>query len=103
MHSGIISETVQLDKNAREQVSALNKEKENLEARLKKDEKEIVLHNKKEIKAAILESKQKYEAEIEAKKVNEKIQFDQMLGQIKSAFEKKEAEWVESIYAFCID
>ncbi len=103
MHTALIRETIQLDKNAREKVEALNKEKENLEARIKTDEKAIVLKHKQDIEKLILDTKQTYEAEIESKHINERIKFDKMCDEIKKAFEEKEAEWIESIYAFCIE
>lgn len=103
MHTALIRETIQLDKNAREKVQALNLEKERLETRVKEDEQAIILKHKREIEALINETKQKYEAEIASKNVNERIKFDKMCDEIKQAFEAKEAEWIESIYAFCIE
>ncbi|MDY0210182.1 MAG: hypothetical protein RBQ91_02075 [Acholeplasma sp.] len=103
MHTDLIKETIQLDKQAREKVEMLRKEKETLEKRIQMDEQALIEKHKRELETLIEKTRQNYESEILLKKETEKAKFDHMCEEIKHSFEEKESEWVESIYAYCIE
>ncbi|MBM7453538.1 TRAP-type C4-dicarboxylate transport system substrate-binding protein [Acholeplasma morum] len=103
MHTALIKETIQLDKEAREAVNALQKEKETLEERVKQDELALIKTNKKKLTDLIESTKQNYEAEIVSKTEKEKEKFIEMLDVIKKEFDEKENEWIDAIYAYCVE
>lgn len=102
MHSGIIRETVLLDKVAREKVEKLEKEKAMLDIKIKADEKKIQLENMAFIQKTIDDTKTNFENEIALRKETELKKFNDNLALIKSQFDEHEEQWIYMIYSFCI-
>ncbi|MCV2232373.1 hypothetical protein [Paracholeplasma manati] len=102
MHSGIIRETVLLDKVAREKVEKLEKEKAMLDIKIKADEKKIQLENMAFIQKTIDDTKTNFENEIALRKETELKKFNDNLALIKSQFDEHEEQWIDMIYSFCI-
>lgn len=102
MHSGIIRETVLLDKVAREKVKKLEDEKAMLEIKIKSDEKKIQLENMAFIQKTIDDAKTRFKNEIVLREETELKKFNDNLALIKSKFDEHEEQWVEMIYSFCI-
>lgn len=102
MHSGIIRETVLLDKVAREKVEKLENEKAMLDIKIKADEKKIQLENMAFIQKTIDDTKTNFENEIALRKETELKKFNDNLALIKSQFDEHEEQWIEMIYSFCI-
>lgn len=102
MHSGIIRETVLLDKVAREKVEKLEKEKAMLDIKIKADEKKIQLENMALIQKTIDDTKTNFENEIALRKETELKKFNDNLALIKSQFDEHEEQWIDMIYSFCI-
>ncbi len=102
MHSGIIRETVLIDKVAREKVEKLEKEKAMLDIKIKADEKKIQLENMAFIQKTIDDTKTNFENEIALRKETELKKFNDNLALIKSQFDEHEEQWIDMIYSFCI-
>ena len=102
MHTGIIRETVLLDKAAREKVEKLTKEKEMLDIKIKADEKKIQLDNIAFIEKSVADTRQHFEDEIALRKETELKKFKDNLALIKSQFDQNEEKWIDMIYAFCV-
>lgn len=102
MHVSIIKDTVQLDKEAREKIEGLKKEKELLEERLKEETIALQKAFVKENKAIILERKNAYFEEIKIRQENEKETYSKTLRNIQKQYASNKEKWIKDIYDACI-
>ena len=102
MHTNIIKNTVMLDKKAREEVKALEKEKEFLDEWIKQDEERIKIENKTIIQNTSEEVKNSYEEKLRVLEVKEVEQYQKTLKALKEKFKDNEENWIKEIYDFCI-
>ncbi len=102
MHVSIIKDTVQLDKEAREKIEGLKKEKELLEERLKEETIALQKAFVKENKAIILERKNAYFEEIKIRQENEKETYNKTLKNIQKQYASNKEKWIKDIYDACI-
>ncbi|HBY65248.1 MAG TPA: hypothetical protein DEG42_02490 [Acholeplasmataceae bacterium] len=102
MHHNIIKDTINLDKNAREQVQALKLEKENLGEAIKQESTKLQKQYKEEIKHTLKETKASLEKDVHLKQESELLSYDKTLVDIQKQYEANKDAWIEEIYKECI-
>jgi hypothetical protein len=102
MHHNIIKDTINLDKNAREQVQALKLEKENLGETIKQESTKLQKQYKEEIKHTLKETKASLEKEVHLKQESELLSYEKTLVDIQKQYEANKEVWIEEIYKECI-
>ncbi|AUD64882.1 hypothetical protein BK011_04030 [Tenericutes bacterium MZ-XQ] len=102
MHNSIIKDTIRLDKEAREKIEALKKEKDHLDELLKTETHELKATYEAENKKIIDERKESYQKEIETRQKREKDNYDKMLKEIQKLYKEQKEKWIEEIYEACI-
>jgi V/A-type H+/Na+-transporting ATPase subunit G/H len=102
MHHNIIKDTINLDKNAREQVQELKLEKENLGEAIKQESTKLQKQYKEEIKHTLKETKASLEKEVHLKQESELLSYDKTLVDIQKQYEANKEVWIEDIYKECI-
>jgi V/A-type H+/Na+-transporting ATPase subunit G/H len=102
MHHNIIKDTINLDKNAREQVQELKLEKENLGEAIKQESTKLQKQYKEEIKHTLKETKASLEKEVHLKQESELLSYDKTLVDIQKQYEANKEVWIEEIYKECI-
>jgi valyl-tRNA synthetase len=102
MHHNIIKDTINLDKNAREQVEELKKEKENLGETIKLETIKLKKQFKDEIKHVLKETKVSLEKEVHIKQDSELLSYEKTLAEIQKQYEANKDTWVDEIFKECI-
>jgi len=102
MHHNIIKDTINLDKNAREQVQELKLEKENLGEAIKQESTKLQKQYKEEIKHTLKETKASLEKEVHLKQESELLSYEKTLVDIQKQYEANKDAWIEEIYKECI-
>lgn len=103
MIGSIIKNTIQLDKEAREKIAELKKEKENLDKKLKSESIELQKSYEKENLKIVEDRKIAYQDEIKARQEKEKATYNQTLTSIQKQYKQNRDKWVKEIYQACIE
>jgi len=98
-----IRKLVELDKEAREKISAFQAEKDNFDAFLKMTRKEMIERHSQEIQLKINEAITKYNFDLQEKKQALSTEFSATLADIDDMSSQKKREWVEELYRACLE
>lgn len=98
-----IRKLVDLDKEAREKVSAFQTEKDNFDVFLKMTRKEMIDRHSREIQQKIDETIAKYNFDLQEKKRSLHDEFAATLSDINAMSAEKKQEWVEELFQACLE
>jgi len=98
-----IRKLVELDKDAREKVSAFQAEKDNFDQFLKMTRQEMMERHSQEIQQKIDETIAKYNFDLQEKKQALSAEFSATLADIDAMSAQKKQEWVEDLFRSCLE
>jgi len=98
----LIRDVIELDKKYRTQVELLEAEKNKISDFLRAERAKLDSKYKNAASKELEQVKHEMEIDLETRKLEAKKDFDDTLNRLVNSFEKNKAEWVETIYQFCI-
>lgn len=103
MYHNIIKDAVALDKEARDKLMELKKEKAGLEDVIKAKQEELEKAMKAEVRQAYEEQKKKYEDEINERKETALRQYEETLKALAEQYYEHKFEWIDQVFKAIIE